>query len=111
MCEWLVPYRNGTGEVGAWSAAMLRKLKGRLKRSSGVRFHLKTFRATFAQMAIDVGVPTDAVSRGMRHASTKTTEKFYARIRSDHAFREFERVFAMPKVAVGPDGRETGFGG
>ena len=49
-CGWLVPYRRVSGEIGPWSDAMLRKLKGELSRGRGVAFSLKTFRATFAQM-------------------------------------------------------------
>jgi integrase len=72
---------------------MLRKLKGELERVSGVRFHLKTFRATFAQLAKDNGASIEAVSRALRHASTKTTEAYYARIRGEAAFRELETAW------------------
>lgn len=100
-CEWLIPYRRVSGEIGPWSAAMLRKLKAEIQERSGVSFKgLKTFRATFAQRAIDAGARTDAVSRAMRHASTKTTEAYYARIRADHAFAEIERAFARPALRV-----------
>ena len=94
-CEALIPYRRAAGYTGPWSAAMLRKLKAELERLSGVRFHLKTFRATFGQSAIDAGVRIEAVSRALRHKSTRTTEAFYARIRTDRAFREIEDAFAQ----------------
>ena len=46
----LIPYCRASGEIGPWSAAMLRKLKADLQERSGVSFKgLKTFRATFAQ--------------------------------------------------------------
>lgn len=63
---------------------------------------LKTFRATFAQAAKDAGAPIQAVSRALRHRTTKTTEAFYARIRADDAFREIDRAFERPPVKVGP---------
>jgi len=99
-CEALIPYRRMSGLVGPWSAAMLRKVKAELERISGVRFHLKTFRATFGQNAIDAGARIEAVSRAMRHKSTKTTEAFYARIRADRAFREIEEAFNRPTVKL-----------
>ena len=102
-CEWLIPLRRyrGTEPTGPWSAAMLRKLKAELQSRSGVSFRgLKTFRATFAQSAKDGGATIEAVSRAMRHRSTKTTEAFYARIRADDAFREIERAFEKPVVRI-----------
>ena len=103
-CEALLPYRRVSGEIGPWSAAMLRKLKAGLERKSGVRFSLKTFRATFAQLAKDAGVGIEAVSRALRHSSTITTERFYARIRADDAFREIEAAFERPKIRVETEG-------
>ena len=102
-CEALMPYRRVTGLVGPWSGAMLRKLKGEIEAESGIRFHLKTFRATFAQLAKDAGVSIEAVGRAMRHKTTKTTERFYARIRSDDAFREFDRAFEAVVITVPPE--------
>lgn len=104
-CEWLLPLRRyrGTEATGPWSAAMLRKVKADLSRKSGVSFRgLKTFRATFAQAAKDAGAPIEAVSRALRHRTTKTTEAFYARIRADDAFREIDRAFERPPVKIGP---------
>lgn len=89
-CDALIPYHRIGGDIGPWSGAMLRMLKAEIEEKSGVRFHLKTFRATFAQMAKDAGVSIEAVGRAMRHKTTKTTERFYARIRADDAFREFD---------------------
>lgn len=40
----------------------------------------------------------EAVSRALRHASTETTEAFYARIRADDAFHESEKAFDEPEV-------------
>jgi integrase len=91
--EALVPYRRQTGEVTYWSDPMLGKLKAELERISGVRFSIKTFRPTFAQKAKDSGAPIEAVSRAMRHASTRTTEQYYARIRADNAFSDLDRAF------------------
>ena len=58
------------------------------------------FRATFAQFAKDCGVKGEAMSRAMRHASTLTTEQYYAQLRSNDAFREIERAFEDPSWGV-----------
>ncbi len=100
--EWLVPYRRADGTLGPWSDPMLTKLVTELKRRSGVDFSLKTFRATFAQLGVDGGARIEAVSRAMRHRTTKTTEAYYARIRSDDAFHEIEKAFERPSVRVQP---------
>lgn len=79
--------------VDYWPAAMLRKVKAEIELISGVRFHLKTFRATFAQIAKDNGASIEAVSLGLRHHMTRTTEMFYARMRHEAAFRELEAAW------------------
>lgn len=72
---------------------MLRKLKGELERRSDVRFSLKTLRATFARAANDKGDKIEAVSKALRHSNTRTTEEYYARIRTDDALAELEEAF------------------
>lgn len=94
-CEALVPLRSWDGRLGPWSEAGLRKLVADLREASGVRFSLKTFRATFAQRAVDAGVPIEVVSRALRHASTKTTERWYARVRTDAAFAQLHAAFSV----------------
>ena len=85
--EALIPFRHADGTIGYWSEGMLRKLKDRIERRSGVKFHLKTFRATFGQVALDQQAPLDAVSVSMRHRTTATTERYYARkqVKQAHA--------------------------
>ncbi len=77
-----------------------REVKGRLERESGVQFHLKTFRSTFAQAAKDRGVSIEAVSRALGHRTTLTTERYYARMKTEKALAEFEQAFAAPEVRV-----------
>jgi len=43
-------------------------------------------------------VSIEAVSRAMRHKSTKTTERYYARMQPVRAFRELREKFATPVV-------------
>ncbi len=90
-------YRRQTGELTYWSDPVFGKLKSELEKASGVRFSIKTFRPTFAQKAKDSGAPIEApieaVSKAMRHTNTRTTEQYYARIRADDAFSDFDKAF------------------
>ena len=100
--EALIPIRWADGTIGYWSDAPFGKLKAELERRSGVRFSLRMFRSTFAQVAKDYGVTIESVSKALRHKTTKTTETYYARIRADDAFADFEEKFARPPVRVIP---------
>lgn len=91
-CEALVP-KLTDGIADYWSDAMWGKVKAEAERWSGTRFRIQTLRATFGQMCIDWGGRPDAVSRALRHKTTRTTELYYARIRSDHAFRLLEQAY------------------
>ena len=99
-CELLIPTSWPDDDQGfkPWSEASLRKIVSELVKLSGVRFSLKDFRSTFGQNAKDHGVSIEAVSRAMRHASTVTTERYYARMRPQSAFRELRAKFATPVV-------------
>lgn len=88
----LIPFRHADGQLDYWPGAMLGKLKKRLEDASGVRFQIRTFRATFGQRAKDGGASIEAVSRAMRHRSSVTTERYYARVRPDRAFEEVRRA-------------------
>ncbi len=96
--EPLIPFVRRTGLVDYWPEAMFRRMKGKLERASGVRFHLKTLRATFAQLCKDNGASIEAVSKGLRHGSSKTTEKYYARMRHEAAFRELEAAWDRQSI-------------
>ncbi len=95
--EWLIPAHWSDGEL-PWSEASFRKIVSDLVEASGVRFSLKDFRSTFAQVAKDHGASIESVSRAMRHRSTKTTEAYYARISPKAAFQEL-RERCAPEVA------------
>jgi integrase len=100
--EALLPMRWSDGTLSYWSEAALRKLIREVSRISGVRFSLKDLRSTFAQMAKDRGAEIEAVSRALRHGSTRTTELYYARMRPEEAFRELRRAFETPEVRLLP---------
>ena len=71
-------------------------LKLEVEQLSGVKFQIKDFRSTFAQSSKDRGVSIEVVSKALGHASTKTTESFYARIRDRDALRELEDAWSLP---------------
>lgn len=99
----LIPFRHADGTLDYWSAAMLGKVKGKLEKASGVKFQIRTFRATFGQRALDNGAGTESVARSMRHRGTKTTEKYYARVRPDKALDEVRRALAhVGRVSAKP---------
>jgi integrase len=91
-CEALVP-KVADGIADYWTDGMWGKIKAKAERRSGIKFRIQTLRATFGQMCIDWGSRPDAVSRALRHKTTRTTELYYARIRPDHAFRLLEQAY------------------
>ena len=91
-CEALVP-KITEGAAEYWTDGMWGKVKKDAERWTGIRFRIQTLRATFGQMCIDWGGRPDAVSRALRHKTTRTTEIYYARIRADHAFRILDEAY------------------
>jgi integrase len=92
----LVPAFRG-GAVSIYSENGFRRLKKivQSKLPPGFPdFSLKTFRASFCQMNIDrdPSLVSD-VSYAMGHASTRTTEAFYGRIKQDKALERIQRAW------------------
>lgn len=76
------------GCVKHYSSNAFRVIKAKVQEKSGVEFHLKDFRSTFAQTVLDHDTNLlQNVSRQLRHSTTNTTEKFYGRINPDKAFQ------------------------
>jgi integrase len=94
--EPLIPYLSPrTGKIGTWDDSVLIRLKCEVEKRAGVPFKLKDFRPTCAQLLKDRGVGIEAVSKILRHRTTRTTELFYARIRDEKAFAEAERAWTV----------------
>ncbi len=91
--EALAPYVSRDGSVGYFTDGMWGKLKDDAQRHAGMPFKMQQLRASFAQMCKDKGAPIEAVSRALRHRTTKTTEIYYARIRPEDAFRLLDEAF------------------
>jgi len=68
-------------------------MKADVEMRSGVKFRIQELRATFGQMCLDVGAQIKDVSKALRHRTTRTTELYYARVRSEHAFRRLNETW------------------
>lgn len=89
----LIPNVNG-GADETYSSNAFREMKKTVESMAGVKFKLKDFRPTFAQMCIDKDPSLlPAVSRILGHESTRTTEEYYARMRECDAFRQLENAW------------------
>jgi integrase len=93
--EALIPHKGWKG-LTYWDAQQFNNLKQEIEKVSGIHFRLKDYRATFCQLAIDLGAELQAVSKIMGHKTSMTTETYYGRIRDDTAIREIERAFSEP---------------
>jgi len=96
--EALFPFIPKKGEIGYWSVPMWGKLKKAAEMASGQRFRWKDFRPTYAQTLKDADAPIEAISRCLRHTSTKTTEQYYGRIRPESAFSQVRAAWQARKL-------------
>jgi len=102
--EPLFPYLNKHGEFIYWYQGAWNHLKQHIELAAGVRFKWKNLRPTFAQRAKDQDAPIEAVSKCMRHTSTRTTELYYARIRSESAFSQVRQCWKpLPGISIRQD--------
>lgn len=75
-------------------------MKTHVELASGIRFQFRELRPTFAQYAKDHGAPIEAISKCLRHTSTRTTELYYARIRDESAFSQVRQVWEAPVAKI-----------
>jgi integrase len=97
--EPLFPYIGRDGKTSYWTPRQWNRLKVFVGQASGVSFRWKDLRPTFAQYAKDKGAAIEAVSKALRHTSTRTTEMYYARIRSESAFSQMRQAWEAPVAA------------
>ena len=95
--EALFPFVSLNGKVGYWSSGMWAKMKAHVELASGVEFRWKDFRPTLAQACKDAGAPIEAISKVLRHSSSNTTERYYARIRPESAFSQVRMAWQARK--------------
>jgi len=92
----LVPYLTGKSLVRCWNDAYLHSVKGELEAELGMRFDFRMLRRAYGQNALDRGARIDSVSVALGHASTRTTETYYARRKLQDAFEDLERAYSVP---------------
>lgn len=86
----------GDGYYSLNGVTMLREL---VKAETGLRFDMRMLRRTYGQTCIDEGIGVESVSIFLGHATTVTTESYYARKREDAAIAEAEKVWAKQREA------------
>lgn len=94
--EPLFPNENGQH----YTANGWRTARWKVFRELGIDGNYRVLRASFGQKLKDAGAPIEAVSKALRHTTVATTEKFYARIRSNRAWDALERAWETPQVDV-----------
>ncbi len=97
--EPLFAYIDRDGKPAFWTQRQWTRLKMFVEQASGATFRWKDLRPTFAQKSKDLGVLIEAVSKALRHTSTLTTEKYYARMRSESAFSQMRQAWEAPVAA------------
>ncbi|MEW6069716.1 MAG: site-specific integrase, partial [Candidatus Thermoplasmatota archaeon] len=93
-CEPLIPYFKAQEKQDAYfSEGNFCRLKRKLQEIAGIKFKLKDFRSSYAQMLKDKNVNIEVISKALGHSSTKTTEKYYARIRDSYVSEIINRAW------------------
>lgn len=90
------------GKPDVYSANSTTVLRGIVQGETGVTFNLQKTRRTWGQVALDDGVPLDAVSRMMGHKTSRTTETYYARKRNNKAVAEAKAVWSKAPQPPAP---------
>lgn len=96
----LIPAFYGQGKAGFYAPTRFREIKRKVQRlvnadreGRRIEFHIKTFRDTYCQMLIDRDASKmSAVSVTMGHATTRTTEEHYGRMREVRALQEVNQA-------------------
>jgi integrase len=95
----LVPNTNKGRKGQFYSANTFNVVMSEVEKISGIKSRIKDFPSTYAQMNIDRGpnfLPD--VSKFLVHATTKTTEEHYGRIKDRTAFLRVERAWGVTHV-------------
>ena len=94
--EALIPAHHGS----FYSSNGFRRMKAELEAKvnldldAELSFNIKGFRAAFCQQSIDRGVKIDAVAVAMGHSSSKTTETYYGRMKTEKALAELNAAWS-----------------
>ena len=78
-----------------YSEKEFRVLKALIEKKCGIKFQIKDYRPSWGQLLLDCdSKETGTVSVLMGHASTKTTEQYYARVKNTVAIEKAQRMWA-----------------
>lgn len=80
------------GKSEFYTQQAFEKLKSGVEDTLGVKYELRSGRRAFGQRLLDKGNRIEDVSVAMGHASTKTTELYYARGRESIVFNRIRSV-------------------
>jgi integrase/recombinase XerD len=83
--------------VDYYTTQQFSRIAARLSKTSGISFQIKTLRASCGQILKDKGASIETVSKFLGHKDTRTTERFYARIRDESMFSEVNSLFEEEK--------------
>lgn len=97
----LAPQFMADGKVQEWNYDTINDARIDMRRRYGLAFDFRMLRRFLGQAALDHGARLDKVSVGMRHKSTATTERYYARVKVRAAFEELEQVWRVPEINPG----------
>ncbi len=81
------------GEHSFLSSNSIRKIKQRVENAIGYSFELRDCRREFGQYYKDRGLPIEKVSWSMGHASTRTTELYYAGVSESEAIKDARELW------------------
>ena len=73
----------------------IRQIRNKAEEDLGIRFDGRKCRRSYGQYLLDHNVDLEVVSSLMGHSTTKTTEEYYARIRSHMAIRRAQKQFVL----------------
>jgi integrase len=88
----LIPAISAKG-IGVYSQQGFGRLKNEVMKEAGIAFKWKDFWPTGGQQALDEGVSIEQVSQSIRHASTRTTERYNCRAMTIHAFARVNKAY------------------
>ena len=87
-------FTSNNNSVGGYlSGNTLRKIAQIVKDDTGLEFNFQKCRRTFGQNYLDADLQVESLSVLMGHASTKTTESYYARRRNVKAISDAKKTW------------------
>lgn len=102
-------FPSSVSDDGYLSANALRVIKKIVTEECGIQFDFRMCRRTFGQQYLDSDLDIESVSVLMGHASTKTTEGYYARRKNDAAIEKAKRTWDVNSGEKADRKNESGY--